>query len=57
MDYFSLLSIHDAFLVKEIHNNHKVFNFVGNFTLSKSRWKSDRFLGGYLVTSNFGRIP
>ena len=57
MDYFSLSSIHDALLVTEIHNNRKVFNCVGNFTLSKSRWRSDRFLVGYLVTSNFGRIP
>lgn len=56
MDYFSLSSIHDALLVKEIHNNRKVCNCVGNFTLSKSRWRSDRFLGGYLVTSNFGRL-
>ena len=24
--------------------------------MSKSRWRSDRFPGGYLVTSNFGRL-
>ena len=57
MDYFSLSSFHEALLVKEIHNNRKVCNCVGGFTLSKSRWRSDRFLGGYLVSPNFGRIP